>query len=119
MRHDVHIPALLPDRIRCFHPTGHGNAGVGTEQIDRADIAFGLLNHPHYISLLGHIRAHGNRADLGSDLSRPGCVQVHHHDRPRALGRKAPTQGFTDATRSAGDDDDFLFEFHPQPPQPN
>src|SRR5581483_3685520 len=114
VRHQVDLPDRLPQLVGCFDATAAADAGVRAEQVDRPELALGVLHDVADIGFDAHVGGQAERdaAELlaqGVDAVR---ITVDDDDAPRAFGRELPAQRPPDPVGAAGDDGDLAAQLH-------
>ena len=90
-------------------------AGVGAEDVNPAIFFLCGVNQGGHLGFVGDIAGHAVAADLCRCLSYCVCIQVREHDTGGTFLQKRFRHGFADAAATAGDDNNFIFEFHVPP----
>src|SRR5262245_18850063 len=113
MRHHVDLPNLAPAFVRDLFETGHStDARVRAEEINGAESLIGFCDQGDNVDFARDIGFDSYAVDLGGDLRGRFEINVCDYDGARAFGREASAQRAAYAVRAAGDDHNFVLQFH-------
>ena len=87
-------------------------ARIGAEQLDRAMLALGVVDHALDVGFLGDVALVGRATDRFGDDRCIGDIDIGDDDFLRALAMEAIAQRLSDALGTAGDDNDFSRNLH-------
>ncbi len=114
---DVHFPDAVPIGIRNAHAAGREYAGVGTEEVDAAELLFGVLDDVEDIGIfgdvdLGDVGFHAKSGDFPRNFFGGIAVDISDDDGAGAFFGEAGAKGATDAAGASRDDNRFSGQVH-------
>ena len=111
VRKEVDLPHPLPVRIRALLRTFEGDAGVGTEQLDRSQLCLGGFDQTDVVFFHRDICDYCQRVELAGESAKTYLVEVPERNLGPRVG-EGSGQGCADSAGGSGDNCHLAGQFH-------